>query len=84
MTIKIREIKVRNVVMVVEALANFGTFKMALLSRVKAIRVTTAKVIESINFQLNNSKKMFLDLYKFPPINCLSPNKTIEKTLEIQ
>lgn len=77
-TINNIDIKVTNVVKVVEILANLGTFKKLLLSKIKLILENMARAIANINFQLNNSLPIESRLNKFPEIKFLSPNNTIE------
>ena len=80
-TINNSDINVTNVVNVVEMLANLGTFKKLLFSKIKLILEKIASAIANINFQLNNSFKIESILNKFPEIKFLSPNKTIEKAV---
>ncbi len=79
-----RDNNVANVVMEVEASANFGIFSNELLIIMKLILVKTAKTMASINFQLK-IKRMILSIFsKLPDIKDLSPKSTIESVLVTQ
>ena len=80
-TINKIDIKVTNVVKVVEILASLGTFKKLLFSKIKLILENMASAMANINFQLNNNLIIESRLNKLPEIKFLSPNNTIEKAV---
>jgi len=54
------------------------------LIRMKEIRDKTANDMESINFQLKISKKIFWAWNRFPDISFRSPKRTIEHAVDRQ
>lgn len=82
--INIKDSKVANVAMDVDAPASFGIFSKELLIMMKLIRVKTAKTIANINFQLKINRKMLSIFNRLPDISDLSPKSTIENVLATQ
>ena len=81
---KIRDNRVANVAMDVEALASLGILSKELLIIMKLILVNTANTIAKINFQLK-IKRIILSMFnKLPEISDLSPKSTIEAVLATQ
>lgn len=81
---KIRDNKVANVAIEVEAPANFGILSMELLIMMKLILVNTANTMANINFQLKINLRMLSMFNKLPEINERSPRSTIENVLAKQ
>ena len=81
---KTNDNKVIKVQIDVEAFANLGIFNSVLFNMIKLTLAKTANTMASINFQLKISRMMFSMFSRFPDINFLSPNKTMEKVLAKQ
>ena len=79
-----RDNRVANVAIEVDAFASLGILSKELLIMIKLTLVNTANTIARINFQLK-IKRIILSMFnKLPEISDLSPKSTIEAVLATQ
>lgn len=81
---KIKDSRVANVAIDVDAPASLGIFSKELLIMIKLILVSTANTMAKMNFQLKINRIIFSMFIKLPEIKDLSPSSTIDAVLAMQ